>query len=129
MAGRRASRDSTTRQLPPRAYVYLLEGDRADASKLRQKDHRRDQRDTPPMALGRLCGRKPTPGGLLLRMHHNWNRAARRGGFFYRRTGTIWQNANAQSQTLLEVYTKRRSQRTDVILRAMYDLSSSSGSQ
>ncbi|SIT48630.1 hypothetical protein BN2476_640121 [Paraburkholderia piptadeniae] len=34
---------------------------------------------------------------LLLRMHHIRPGVSVGGGFFYRRKGTIWQNANAQS--------------------------------
>jgi hypothetical protein len=37
------------------------------------------------------------PSGLLLRMHHNWKKAGEAAGLFYRRKGTIWQNANALS--------------------------------
>jgi hypothetical protein len=52
------------------------------------------------------------------------------GGFFLSSEGNDMAKCQrTKSQTLLEVYTQRFLFGTNVILRAMYDLSSSTGSQ
>ncbi|NBI47707.1 hypothetical protein EON00_18840 [Burkholderia sp. ISTR5] len=66
----------------------------------------------------------------LLHWNHNRQGLLRVGRIFFRGTGTIWQNAEAlKFRRCSQGVAARFLCRTNVILRAMYDLSSSSGSQ